>query len=106
MNRTPVRYLRGESCPLLEAENRDVRQPGPGLAAVDAEPLEAPLEVVGEPPGSAVAVVAHEHPDALRLAVVNRAELERRGGRRRAAERLPDHGHLRRGSRAEERERD
>jgi hypothetical protein len=55
--------------PVAEAEHGEVRKPRPRLTAVDAQPLEAAVEVIGERGRVASGVVEDEHPDAPRLAV-------------------------------------
>src|SRR5690242_12401072 len=102
MNRTPVRYLRTESCPLLEAQNGDVREPRTLLPTVDAEPFQAALDVVCECRGAARRVAAHDHSHAPGLPVALRHQLAGlgRGGCR--AQLPGDGGDVSRGPGAEE----
>src|SRR5579862_9342903 len=76
MNRTGVRRLRIESCPLLEPNNRDVREPGTPLAPVHPEPLQALLDVLGQGCGRASGVPEDDHADAPRLPIADGAELD------------------------------
>src|SRR5689334_7856818 len=54
---------------LSEPRDGDVREPGPLLTAVDAEPLEPLADLLGERRRGAAHVVVDDHPDAPRLAV-------------------------------------
>ena len=60
-----------------------MREPGALLGLVDADPLEAPMEILGEPGGALRFIRPDEHPDAACLSVADRCEprLLRRGGR-------------------------
>jgi hypothetical protein len=60
-----------------------MRQPGPSLPAVDAEPIEPPLNVAREPTRAASLVVEDEQAGTSSLAVAHRGEpdLPRPSGR-------------------------
>src|SRR3954468_16937584 len=83
-----------------------MRQPRAPLPPVDAEPLQALLEVPGERCRRAADVVDHDHADAPRLAVAERPELDRACPRRRRAELFDDRRNRRGGPVAEEGKRD
>jgi hypothetical protein len=83
-----------------------VRQPGPPLAAVDAEALQPFLNVLGEHPRPTTLIVEDEHPDASRLAIATRGEADRSGRCRSVAQDADDRLDLATGPMAEERERD
>src|SRR5262249_60228005 len=52
-----------------KADDGEVRQPVTALPLVDAEPLEALVEIDGQARPSAPPVPRHEHADASRLAI-------------------------------------
>src|SRR5689334_14675869 len=102
MNRTRVRYLRTHSCPVFEAQNGDVREPGAVLPAVDAEPLQAGLDVLCEGRGVTRGVAADDHAHTPGLTVVLRHQLAGPGGGRRRTQLAGDGTDLSLGAGAEE----
>jgi len=71
-----------------------MRKPFALLAAVDAEPLEATVQVACERARMAFLVAEDEHADGPRLAVAHGLELDRPGGCRGSAELFFDRRHL------------
>src|SRR5918912_1443921 len=104
--RPELRQRRGESRPVAEADDGEVRKPRPLLALVDAELLEPQMEGVRHGRRPVFLVGEDEHPDAAGLAVAGYVE----AGRSRCRGRLPkcscDRRHLRRRPPPEEGERD
>jgi len=73
-----LRNSRTEPWPLPESHHGDVRKPGTTLRLVDAELLEAHLQIGRERGRGALRVVQHEHPHAACLAVAVRREPDER----------------------------
>src|SRR5437016_5320741 len=95
-----------EPWPLAEADDRQVRQPLPLLALVDAQALEAALQVVRETRRLAAQVPQHQHPDAPGLAVALRHEPDRASGSGGLAQCAEDRLELRHRAVPEEGQRD
>src|SRR5690349_10927752 len=83
-----------------------MRQPGPPLAATDAELLEPLLDVVCEQARAAAPVLEDEHAHASRLAVASGCEADLACPSSRVAERADDRLELPGGAVPEEGERD
>src|SRR5436309_3829 len=104
--RPESRRRRGEPRALAEAKDRDVREPRPALALVQAEPLKPSVEILGKSRRAAVLVGEDEHPHAARLAVAGGREdgrLDCGGG---VAKGSGDRRHVARRTAPEKRERD
>src|SRR5438128_8545102 len=93
---------RGEPRALAEPDDGEVRKPAAALPLVHAQPLEPPVEVVGERDRPSALVVEDEHADAPRLAVAGDGESGAPGGRGRLPELAGDRGDIRGGSAPEE----
>jgi hypothetical protein len=83
-----------------------MRQPRPGLAAIDTDLLEAVVQVAGEPSGAARRVAEDDHADTSRLPVARRLEWERPTCRDGRAKHVEDRRKLPSRPYAQERERD
>src|SRR5262249_57407409 len=75
---------------LAPARDREMRQPRPTLAAVDAESFQPLLDVVREQCRPALLVLEHEHADAPRLPVAHRSEVDLPRSRSDVAQRADD----------------
>src|SRR6266851_4591042 len=100
------RQRRPQPWPLPEADDRQVGQPLPLLALVDAQALQTTLQILGETRGPAAEIAQHQHPDAPGLAVALRHQPDRARGSGGLAQRAEDRLELRHRAVSEEGQRD
>ena len=104
--RLEVGQRRSEPRALAEPDDGEVREPRTALALVHPQPLEPPVEVVGERDRAAVLVVEDEHAHAPRLAVAGDREPGGPGGRGCLSKLAGDRRNLGSRAPAEERKRE
>src|SRR5689334_2229218 len=88
------------------ARDHEMRQPGPVLPAIDAEPLQPLLDVPREQRSPSPVVLEDEHADAPRLAVAHRREPDLPRSRGGLTQNADDRFELAGGPVTEERQRD
>jgi hypothetical protein len=101
-HRAEAGQRRGQTRPLAESEDGEVRPPRSPLGLVHADPVQPRMQRSGELARRVVHVVEDEHPDARGLAVVSFVELDRPRFVSRGFELGPDRLDIGSGPRSEE----